>query len=60
MFKSFGVELKGRLFTSDNPSPSNTKVKVAEKENISKIIKLGLKIQAQIDGAAKKDSGGEH
>ncbi|CAG9854714.1 unnamed protein product [Phyllotreta striolata] len=51
--KSLGVELRGRLFSSDNFSPSISKIKVAEKENINKMIKLENKINAQIE---KKDS----
>lgn len=50
--KSLGVELRGRLFSSDNLGPSISKFKAAEKENINKMIRLENKINAQIE---KKD-----
>ncbi|KAJ8934016.1 hypothetical protein NQ314_013652 [Rhamnusium bicolor] len=50
--KALGIELRGRLFSSDNLCPSISKIKVAEKENINKMIKLENKINAQIE---KKD-----
>lgn len=53
--KALGVELRGRLFSSDNLSPSIAKFKVAEKENINKMIKLENKINAQIEKKDGKD-----
>ncbi|CAH1107433.1 unnamed protein product [Psylliodes chrysocephalus] len=46
--KTLGVEVKGMLFSEDNISPSISKIKIAEKENINKMIKLENKINAQI------------
>lgn len=59
--KSFGIELRGRLFVSDYLCPSSTKLKVAEKENINKVIKLEHRINAQIESSKEgsKESGGE-
>ncbi|KAJ8922950.1 hypothetical protein NQ315_001496 [Exocentrus adspersus] len=54
--KSLGVELRGRLFSSDNLCPSIPKIKLAEKENINKMIKLENRINAQIE---KKEGGKE-
>ncbi|XP_072403360.1 (E3-independent) E2 ubiquitin-conjugating enzyme UBE2O [Diabrotica undecimpunctata] len=54
--KSLGVELRGRLFSCDNFCPSIAKIKVAEKENINKMIKLENKINAQIEKKECKDS----
>ncbi|CAH1973777.1 unnamed protein product [Acanthoscelides obtectus] len=54
--KLLGVELRGRLFSSDNLCPMVPKIKVAEKENIAKMIRLENKINAQIE---KKGSGEE-
>nr|CAI5826277.1 unnamed protein product [Callosobruchus analis] len=54
--KMLGVELRGRLFSSDNICPSISKIKVAEKENIAKMIRLENRINAQIE---KKGSGEE-
>lgn len=47
--KQLGLELKGRLFVHENLCPSSTKHKIAEKENIFKVIKLENKINAQIE-----------
>lgn len=54
--KTLGVELRGRLFSGDNLCPSISKIKLAEKENINKMIKLENKINAQIE---KKEGGKE-
>ncbi|XP_056643108.1 (E3-independent) E2 ubiquitin-conjugating enzyme [Diorhabda sublineata] len=54
--KSSGIELKGRLFSSDNFCPSISKIKLAEKENINKMIKLENKINAQIEKKDCKES----
>ncbi|CAH0564110.1 unnamed protein product [Brassicogethes aeneus] len=54
--KTLGVELRGRIFSSDAtscPPINRSHFKVAEKENISKMIKLENKIQAEIE---KKES----
>lgn len=58
--KILGVELHGRLFSCDNLAPSSTKLKIAEKENINKVIKLQRKINAEIRGSKDnlKESGG--
>ncbi|XP_018566113.1 (E3-independent) E2 ubiquitin-conjugating enzyme UBE2O [Anoplophora glabripennis] len=47
--KTLGVELRGRLFSGDNLCPSISKIKLAEKENINKMIKLENRINAQIE-----------
>lgn len=59
--KSWGVELRGRLFSIDNQCPSTTKAKTAEKENISKVVKLEHKINAQIESCREggKEAGGK-
>nr|XP_023016652.1 probable ubiquitin-conjugating enzyme E2 23 [Leptinotarsa decemlineata] len=54
--KSLGLDLRGRLFSSDNLCPSISKIKIAEKENISKMIKLENKINAQIEKIEGKES----
>lgn len=58
--KSFGIELRGRLFVSDYLCPSSTKLKIAEKENINKVIKLEHRVNAQIESTKEgsKESGG--
>lgn len=61
--KVYGVELRGRLFSSDNLFPSTSKSKQvtnAEKENINKIMKLENKINAQIENSkdVSKEPGG--
>ncbi|KAG5878407.1 hypothetical protein JTB14_029680 [Gonioctena quinquepunctata] len=53
--KSLGLDLRGRLFSSDNLCPSISKIKVAEKENINKMIKLENKINAQIEKIEGKE-----
>ncbi|KAL3273626.1 hypothetical protein HHI36_015058 [Cryptolaemus montrouzieri] len=47
--KAAGVEFRGRLFVNNNLCPSITKMKVAEKENINKVLKLENKVNAQIE-----------
>ncbi|XP_060521601.1 (E3-independent) E2 ubiquitin-conjugating enzyme UBE2O [Cylas formicarius] len=49
--KTLNIELRGRLFTNDG-GLSMTKVKVAESDNIKRMIKLENKINAEIE---KKD-----
>lgn len=56
--KAQNIELRGRLFSSDN-GLSMTKIKVAESENIKKMIKLENKINAEIEKkeGAKEPTG---
>lgn len=56
--KAQNIELRGRLFSSDN-GLSMTKIKVAEYENIKKMIKLENKINAEIEKkeGAKEPTG---
>lgn len=60
--KNFGIELRGRLFVSDYLCPSSTKLKIAEKENINKVIKLEHRINAQIESSkdGSRESGGKN
>ncbi|KAL1494346.1 hypothetical protein ABEB36_009958 [Hypothenemus hampei] len=51
--KAQNIELRGRLFASDNRSLGTPKPKLAESENIKKMIKLENKINAEIE---KKES----
>ncbi|CAH1115912.1 unnamed protein product [Phaedon cochleariae] len=53
--KSLGVDLRGRLFSSDNMCPSISRIKVAEKENMNKMIKLENRINAQIEKKEGKE-----
>lgn len=56
--KNYGVELRGRLFTSDNLTTTVNKIKQttsAERENIGKIIRLEHQVNAQIGSC--KESG---
>lgn len=59
--KHFGLELRGRLFSCDNLWQPMTKLKVAEKENVHKVMKLEHKVNAQIESSkdVNKDSGGK-
>ncbi|XP_044758627.1 uncharacterized protein LOC123316554 [Coccinella septempunctata] len=47
--KLAGVEFRGRLFANDNLFPSMAKIKVAEKENLQKVLKLENKVNAQME-----------
>lgn len=55
--KLAGVEFRGRIFDKDKPLPSTTKIKVAEKENLQKVMKLENKVNAQVED--KKTLTGE-
>lgn len=46
--KAQNIELKGRLFSNES-RPVATKIKIAESENIKKMIKLENKINAEIE-----------
>ncbi|XP_030746050.1 (E3-independent) E2 ubiquitin-conjugating enzyme UBE2O [Sitophilus oryzae] len=47
--KQQNIELRGRLFSSDEKRLSGTKIKVAESDNIKKMIKLENKINSEIE-----------
>lgn len=53
--KSYGVELRGRLFcTVDNLGSSSLRTKNPEKENINKVLKLEHKVNAQLEPTTKE------
>lgn len=57
--KSLGVELRGRLFSTENLCPSISKIKTAEKDNINKMIRLENKVNAQIEKREGKETTGK-
>ncbi|KAF5302090.1 hypothetical protein FQR65_LT08640 [Abscondita terminalis] len=58
--KTYGVELRGRLFsTVENLGCSSTRSKNPEKENISKVLKLELKLNEHIVEEVTKETAKE-
>ncbi|KAK9888270.1 hypothetical protein WA026_000532 [Henosepilachna vigintioctopunctata] len=57
--KIAGVEFRGRLFVNDNMCPCTTKMKVAEKENMHKVLKLETKLNAHIDSIKEEEPSAE-
>ncbi|XP_018333707.1 (E3-independent) E2 ubiquitin-conjugating enzyme UBE2O [Agrilus planipennis] len=53
--KSFGVELRGRLFSNTESMCHTFKSKNPEKENINKLVKLEHKIQTQIGNTKESE-----